>query len=459
MPKISMILNEAKKLNLSVPTLTAMQSIPACSLPQFPHHHKYWSKSPGCVNQDYVQNQAQAIIGINTPVQKAFSLWVLPIGGAVADSFGRRPVLLAYVLMCISACIIYLVDTRLCHIWGNVMVVVAGAMICPCWEPKGAILSACVADCVGSNTKQKSRGMSVIYICMQVGSLIGFGISFVCLSRHYEYYTIMWLIYALIAVGILIFVQLAVPETLPADLRARFNAYAFNIFSSQYEAMRVLLRDRLLTWLMINSFLVWLHFVGFITLGYTYMIGLGFSAQEAIVPAIVNAVFQILNASTMAKFGSNIGIMNTYAIGNAFFLFAYILMGPLVNAIGHAAPYIAFACFGMGFSMMIPSVLTTISDRVEEEHQAKSQSAMSWTNSIGALVAPLIWNLVLFDSTAEGFGKFLPVYVSMFVAIVCTLIGIMMAWKVHVWPKAKEISMDSARLPLKAHKNGARSYA
>ena len=45
-----------------------------------------------------------------------------------------------------------------------------------------------------------------------------------------------------------------------------------------------------------------------------------------------------------------------------------------------------------------------MSDRVEEEHQAKIQAAWHWTNNIGIIAGAYIWNRYLWDATGNGLG-------------------------------------------------------
>jgi len=365
---------------------------------------------------------------------------------------------MTYLFMCLMACAIYLLDSGLYRVWGNTMLIIAGVMICPCWEPKTNIITACVADLTGKDPKQKSRAMPVTFAFLSTWGLIGYLITYGALSMHLDSYTYLWLIYTAVALAVLLIVWIAAPETLPECDYSNEPLRRLDVFKSLRTTVWVMGQDRLLLCFMINSALIQVHFQGFVTLAVTYSINLGLSAETAILPPILNTFCQVLGNIGIAQLGPRVKTMHVYAAGCAIFVFAYVAMGPMLAVFDEFGPFVAYACFGFGFAMVLPGMATSISDRVEPEHQAKSQAVVSVCNSIGALVASLIWNLCLFDATAKGFRYLLPTYVSMFLAIACLLLSILMVHKAEVWPRAKDICEAAHSLPLAGQNGSDRSY-
>jgi hypothetical protein len=67
----------------------------ACELPALAPSSALWSHSARCPSLNYVRDRAQAVLAVYSPVRTAFTLLMFPAAGALADTLGRKPVLLA----------------------------------------------------------------------------------------------------------------------------------------------------------------------------------------------------------------------------------------------------------------------------------------------------------------------------------------------------------------------------
>ena len=121
--------------------------------------------SPFCVSKAFVQDTAQSVVALNAPLQKLVGLVTLPIGGAIADVRGRRPVLTLYATSCALACLLFALDSSglgLRTAWGNAGLYVAGALLSVSAEPTGSVVTGTIADLIGNEEKTKSRAFALV---------------------------------------------------------------------------------------------------------------------------------------------------------------------------------------------------------------------------------------------------------------------------------------------------------
>jgi len=453
--RVRAVLKEAASLGLSVPLVN--KRIRACAVPEFPPHSKMWSQSPGCVNAAFVYDTSQRILGINLPLQKVLLILVLPVGGTIADACGRQPVLLAYGAMCLLASITFMLDTRLCHVWGDVMIMFAATFLCPCWEPKDAVMVGSVLDLVGDRAAERNSALSLLWACSQVGSVVTALILFFILRLHLSSYFPLWLAYSCLALFIVAFTKLVVPETLPEELRSGIRLHMFNPLQSQFHALSLMFHDKTLIMLMVVGFLMYVHVSGTMTMAFSYLMQHGFSQEEAALPTLLSGGIQILSASLRARYEA--GVMNCFIAANVAWFLGYSALGLLVPCIGRAAGYIAFACFGVGWSLYFPSAQAIVSAHMGEEDQAKCQSAVVCIGNVGAIIGPIIWSSCIYDATATGFAEMTPMIASMAVAVVCTALAVAIKiWESSPKPKTGPFETDSAPLLGGASKSASTSY-
>jgi len=422
--KVDAILQEAASVGLSVPLVG--NRISACALPHFPPRSKVWSGSPDCVNAAFVEDSAQHVVALTIPFQGVVLFFVLAVGGSIADAHGRRPVLMAYCLMCLLACITYALDTKLCHIWGNAIVLIAGMLICPCLEAKEAVMAGSIADLVGETTSGKKSALTLLYACCKTGSMVGFLISFCILKLHVSNYFLPWVAYSCVALCIVAFTQLLVPETLAKNRQTGLRSHMFNPLSTYFHTFKFILMDRTLVLLLVFGLLFSIHLTGMMSILFSYLRRRGFSQEEAILPGVLSSFVQILSAACLARYRHRIDVMNRVILGSVAMALAYVVLGPISAFIGHASAYLAFAFCGIGEALAMPAILVIVSEHVGEEKQARCQSAFAGFSKIGKMIGPIIWSSCFFDATATGFAEMRPVIASLVLAVVCTALSVYM---------------------------------
>merc|ERR1712100_650727 len=156
-----------------------------------------------------------------------------------------------------------------------------------------------------------------------------------------------------------------------------------------------------------------MYFLGFQTIRVSYLIAIGFDMEATILPEILAGLTQVVFSSLLVRILPRIGAQRTHILGHFFFFIAYFLWGPLTLSIGSSGVYIANVVQSAAFVCIFPSWQTIISQRVEEQHQAKCQSAVLAFGTLGVIFGVPLYNRVLFSATTQGMMRALPAVCSM----------------------------------------------
>ena len=236
--------------------------IPACAVPAFPTEDEAWSLSADCVNRGFVTDSAQEIVGWNTPLQKIFCVFILlPVGGVIADNYGRRVMLAFYTLCCITAAFLFMLDTSLHATWGNWAVYTGASLLAASWEPKDSAIIGSVADLLGSDEANKARALSALYMFNSVGTFVGFCAAYATLQMHLANYFTPWLCFTLVGCGVMLIVHFWVIETLPERHKKPITKEMLNPITSQIISLKILCRDRVLMLMAAAMFWWYFHWV------------------------------------------------------------------------------------------------------------------------------------------------------------------------------------------------------
>merc|ERR1740121_2206073 len=101
-----------------------------------------------------------------------------------------------------------------------------------------------------------------------------------------------------------------------------------NPLGSHLRNLAPIFRDRILTGLTILNFLLMFHFVGFITQGFSYLMLMGFSMEEAVLPGVVGSIAQVAWSGVVVFALPKLGASTCYIGGHALFVVAYFFWGP-----------------------------------------------------------------------------------------------------------------------------------
>jgi len=393
--------------------------LPACSLPHFPPGHELWSMSPKCSNKAFVQDTAQQIMAISQTLQKTLGLMVIPVASAIADVRGRLPVMAVFISCLAIACMCFAADACGFLTFGNTLVYVGSATMFSAWDPKDAVINGIIADVLGKDEANKNRAFSLSFTINSIGSVVCCAISYFCIRLHLTSYFLPWLAFCGVALSVLTFLLVSVPETLPEHLKRPIKLSMLNPLQAHLQSLCLLGRDRVLVLMAVVSFIWIVAFVGFITTSFSYLCMIGFSMEEALLPGAVGNASTALFALMLVPQLPRLGVWHANLLGHSCWVMAYILWGPVSILGGKAFPYMACCVQSLAFLLTVPSMQTIVSQRVEESNQAKCQGAIGAVNVLGCLVGIAFYNKILFDATSQGLERSRPAMVSGVLAVMC----------------------------------------
>lgn len=431
--KVWAILAEAKARGLAAPPLVVKngtQAIPACAVPRFMPHSDLWSLSSHCVNQAFVEDQAQSLVGVGGALQKFLCLAVMPIGGGAADTHGRRPVLMVYTICCCFGCCILLCDASL-ELSGSVTILFGLAMFVGQWDPKDTVISGAVADIIGSHEANKVRVFAFVYCCNVLGALTGTLVAVCCLRLHLDNYTGPFAFFMMLSMFVVVVLRCVVPETLPRSSQTQAISSDISLLQSVDTAIKLVSKDRILIGLGIGTFLFYVYFVGFIFCSTSYLLSVGFNTVELLLPRLAGFPFELVVTLTLVPLLPKVPLWNVVILAHVLMCLSYLFYGPWMIWVGHSGAFLGNALGCCAMPLLVPCVQTIISQRVANEHQAKCQAAIFTCGTMGMVFAAPFYSKVLFDGTARGMMKALPALCSASLALLSAILAYLLAAKSH----------------------------
>lgn len=397
--------------------------IAANDVPHFPPHSKHWSMSSLCNSKAFVMDSAQSVQGRFSVSQKMATLVVLPVSGALADAAGRRSALLAYAFCCMLAASLFLFDSITHGAWGTWIVYLGGVLLCVAWEPKDSAINGANADVNGKDEARKGSAFTMIALANQLSWTFAFGAGFFIARANLDNYAIPWLLFTAVGLIILCLICCVFPETLPPGIRRPVSLAMLNPVYTQLQALKLFKRDPVLIMLSIMNFL-WYISICYFTIGYSYLILIGFPMDEAFLPPLVGGLVAIPFSFVLVNLMPRLGVRRCHLLGHAMFMTAFFFWGPYSVVVGKSGPYFAEIAKSFGFAILFPANYTIISQRVGEENQSKCQALMSSIGCVAFLIGTPIYSSVLFDASAQGWWRAVPVFVSCALTFICVLLSL-----------------------------------
>jgi len=358
------------------------------------------------------------------PLQKLFGFLILPVGGALADSIGRTPVLALYASGLLLACLMSAADAHAGGAWGNYVVYAAGCLFGLSFQPKDSILACTVADIMGDDEVAKGRTFVALRV---LDSVFSFGINIIVymyLRRHNENHCNAWIAFAGVAFTIMLIILLFMKETLPQQMRRPLTADMLNPVVSQFKALKLVCRDSVLILQCVMAFIFYCYFLGYITTRTSYLTLVGFRMENAMLPEIFAQAVVFVSVFVVLPLLPKLGIWHMSTLGNLMFAAGYFFVGPFTILVSMVGPYISSPTLALAVMIIFPAFSTIVSQRVEQENQAKCQSAISAVGTLGAVIGIPFYNKVLFKATAHGLDKARCPITSFFLASICAALSV-----------------------------------
>lgn len=333
--------------------------------------------------------QAAAIGGYLTFTFAAMQFVAAPVLGGLSDRYGRRPVLLLalagfsvdYFVMAAAPSLAFLFVARL----------ISGIL--------GAtypVANACAVDISTPENRAKNFGL--------LGGAIGlgfvFGPAFGGLLGEYGY-RIPFIVAGLLSAGTCVYGYFALPETLPAESKRKFELRRANPFGSLLSISRF----PIVLWVFAGIFFVQLAAQSYVSIWSYFTIELFDWSPQAI--GISAAVYGIVLAGVqggvtgpaVARFGE---------IRTAIFslLLAVIVYTGMGLATQPLQVYFWIVIGGLS-AMALPSMQALMSQRVPADAQGELQGAIASSYSLTAIIGPIMMTQ-LFASYTDELGLYLP---------------------------------------------------
>jgi len=325
-----------------------------------------------------------AIFGVFGTVFAAAQFLAAPVLGALADRFGRRPVILLsnlglgldYIIMALAP---------------SIAILFVGRLISGVTSSSFSTAGAYVADVTPPEKRAARFGM--LGVAFGVGFIVGPAVGGLlgAIDLRAPFWAAAVLSFANFAYGFFI-----LPESLPPDRRAPFRPRAANPIG----AMRFLGSKPILTSLALAAFLAYIAHDVLPATAVLYM-----NYRYAFDERAVGLVLAVAGASSIVVQGAVVGRV-VAAIGEHRALIVGLVVGATAQLVLGLAPLGAIFIVGIPlwslFGLFGPSLQGIATQQVEPTQQGQLQGALSSLRSMASLIAPLLFT----QTFAAAIGPF-----------------------------------------------------
>ena len=306
-----------------------------------------------------------------------------PVLGNLSDQFGRRPILLIslvgltidYAIMGFAPAVVFLFI-------GHTIAGISGAAV--------ATATAYIADITPKEKRAQRFGL--IGAAFGLGFIIGPVVGGLLgeIGPRWPFY-----VAAILAAANFVFGLIVLPESLPRDRRRKFDIRRANPFG----ALMSLSKNPVVPWLLLTLGLFTLAGQSFPTvwnfftievlrfsssqIGYALgAFGIGFAMSQAL---LIGPVTKRVGESVTVLLGmvaAAIAMTGTAFVHTAIGLYGFLLVGSLAGLAG-------------------PAINALMSRQVPDNAQGELQGAINATNSLTAIIGPLLWTQLFKFFTAD----------------------------------------------------------
>ncbi|MBT8459287.1 MAG: MFS transporter [Boseongicola sp.] len=312
-----------------------------------------------------------------------------PIVGSISDAIGRRPVLIAaLVMLAIDYVIIALADSFWLLLLGRTLAGLAGATY--------VTATAYIADI--STHQEKAANFGLIGAAFGIGFVLGPAIGGI--AAEISLSAPFWIAAALSAANAL-FGFFALPESLSAEKRRPFGKRDLNPFKSILDAFRMPGLAIPLICILIFEFAnmvyptIWAFWTREVFDWPSLYIGLSLAGYGVLLALVQGGLLPIL----IKRFGD----FRTLMFGMVSALIGMIGFG-FTSTITALVLFLVLAAL----SDLVPALVTAMaSNQVDEDRQGVVQGVIASLSSIAAVLSPLVMT-ILFQLAVDGEGVYFP---------------------------------------------------
>lgn len=195
-----------------------------------------WSGSAHCVDQNYVVSAAVQFSGrLSLVITFAMLIGDLVVGTTLVDTLGRKPMIVwALIKLCLIGGAFTLVSQFASTTFTNVIII--PLFVVSLFSGAGPASAAMLSDLSPCDEVQRSRAMTLSQVSCSAGTLCAFIFGFYVLRLELEDYSIMWIMYSLIALLCAAITAGMLHETLP--VRPIALSHCIKLFCDGYYGRR-----------------------------------------------------------------------------------------------------------------------------------------------------------------------------------------------------------------------------
>lgn len=312
-----------------------------------------------------------------------------PIVGSISDAVGRRPILIAaLVMLALDYVIMALADSFWLLLLGRTLAGLAGATY--------ITATAYIADI--SEPEKKAANFGLIGAAFGIGFVLGPAVG--GLAAEISIAAPFWIAAALSA-GNALFGYFVLPESLTPDKRRAFGKRDINPFKSIFDAFRMPGLAVPLLCIFIFEFAnmvyptLWAFWTREVFDWPTLYIGLSLAAY--------GVLLALVQGGLMPVFIRWIGDFRTLLLGMISALIGMIGFG----FTGTVTALVVFLLLA-ALSDLVPALMTAMaSNQADEDRQGVVQGVIASLSSVAAILSPLAMT-ALFQASVDGEGIYLP---------------------------------------------------
>lgn len=312
-----------------------------------------------------------------------------PIVGSISDAVGRRPILIAaLVMLALDYVIMALADSFWLLLLGRTLAGLAGATY--------ITATAYIADI--SEPEKKAANFGLIGAAFGIGFVLGPAVG--GLAAEISIAAPFWIAAALSA-GNALFGYFVLPESLTPDKRRAFGKRDLNPFKSMFDAFRMPGLAVPLLCIFIFEFAnmvyptLWAFWTREVFDWPTLYIGLSLAAY--------GVLLALVQGGLMPIFIRWIGDFRTLLLGMISALIGMIGFG----FTGTVTALVVFLLLA-ALSDLVPALMTAMaSNQADEDRQGVVQGVIASLSSVAAILSPLAMT-ALFQASVDGEGVYFP---------------------------------------------------
>ena len=312
-----------------------------------------------------------------------------PIIGSLSDAYGRKPVLIAaLIVLAVDYVIMALASVFWVLLIGRILAGVAGATY--------TTATAYIADI--SSAKERAARFGMIGAAFGLGFVMGPAIGGIAAKVHI---TAPFWIAALMAGVNVMFGVFVLPESLVPEKRRRFALRDLNPFKAIIEAFRIPGLAVPLICLFVFELAnmvyptLWAFFTRELFDWSTFVIGMSLAGYGVLLAGVQGGLMPVL----ITRFGE----FRTLQLGMASAMIGFIGFGLISTVTG----LIAVLLFAALSDLSPPMMTAMASNQVDEDKQGLVQGVIASLASIAAFLAPLFATGV-FEAFVDDEGIYLP---------------------------------------------------